>query len=191
MDESKFIIGIDEVGRGSWAGPLVVSAVLLNDEVEGLNDSKVLSFKRRSQLDSLIRQKTNLIAIAEVSSQIIDEIGLTKAITLAMSKAVQDLKTINYNKIIIDGNYNFLPNFERVETLIKADSKIPAVMAASITAKVYRDNLMIKMAAKYPDYGFESNFGYGTKQHIEALSKHGPTSIHRLSYKPVKAVLIH
>ena len=185
---NSLLIGLDEVGRGSWAGPLVVAAVILKDEINGLNDSKVLSFKKRAQLDTLIRSKTNLIAVSEISAKIIDKIGLTKAISLAMESAVQDLKGQDYNKIIIDGNYNFLQNLDNVETLIKADAKVPTVMAASIIAKVYRDNLMIKLSSTYPEYGFESNFGYGTKKHIDALKKYGPTPIHRLSYKPVKVL---
>ncbi len=185
---NSLLIGLDEVGRGSWAGPLVVAAVILKDEINGLNDSKVLSFKKRAQLDTLIRSKTNLIAVSEISAKIIDKIGLTKAISLAMESAVQDLKGQDYNKIIIDGNYNFLQNLDNVETLIKADAKVPTVMAASIIAKVYRDNLMIKLSSTYPEYGFESNFGYGTKKHIDALKKYGSTPIHRLSYKPVKVL---
>ena len=189
MSKKSLIIGLDEVGRGSWAGPLVVAAVILESDIQDLNDSKVLSFKKRLELDKIIRSKTRAIAINQVSSEIIDSIGLTKSISIAMTKSVDDLSNFDYQEIIIDGNYNFLKNYAKTETLIKADSQIPSVMAASIVAKVYRDKLMIKLAETYPDYGFDKNFGYGTKNHIEALIKHGPTPIHRLSYKPIKNLL--
>ncbi len=189
MSKKSLIIGLDEVGRGSWAGPLVVAAVILESDIQDLNDSKVLSFKKRLELDKIIRSKTRAIAINQVSSEIIDSIGLTKSISIAMTKSVDDLSNFDYQEIIIDGNYNFLKNYPKSETLIKADSQIPSVMAASIVAKVYRDKLMIKLAETYPDYGFDKNFGYGTKNHIEALIKHGPTPIHRLSYKPIKNLL--
>lgn len=186
MTSNIIIVGIDEVGRGSWAGPVVSSAVVLEKEIPGLRDSKKLSFKKRIELDKIIRQTAKCFAIGEVSSLELDRIGLTQAVSLSMKKAIDQLDRNNYSKIIIDGNFNYLPDYNNVETLIKADDKIPSVMAASIIAKVYRDNLMIKFSKDYPVYGFETNFGYGTKHHLLAIQNYGISDIHRRSFKPVK-----
>ena len=180
------LIGIDEVGRGCWAGPLVVAAVALEKNVPGLRDSKKTSEKQRLSLDSLIRSNTRFISIIEVSNKTIDEIGLTASLSFAMKKAVIGLKLDNYSQIIIDGNYNFLSEFERSSTLVKADSKVDEVMAASIVAKVYRDNIMRNFENIYPGYDFKNNVGYGTKKHIDALNNLGVTPIHRYSYKPIR-----
>ena len=171
------IVGIDEVGRGSWAGPLVAAAVLLNSPIEGLTDSKLISAIKRSKLSDEILQTAGGYGIGWVTADEIDILGLTKSVSLAMQRA-----------IIIDGNYNFLKEYENVETLIKADLLIPSVSAASIIAKVARDNFMADKSLVYPGYGFEKNVGYGTKQHLEALNKLGLTDIHRKSFKPMSSI---
>ncbi len=191
------IIGIDEVGRGCWAGPLVAAAVGLNftSQLEGLEDSKVLSEKQRQRLDQVIRSKTDQIGVGWVSSLEINQLGLTASVRLAMQRAIAQLKIQSDDEIIIDGHINYLSNFiykvlpRKVEALIKADSLVPAVSAASITAKVARDNYMRKIAFQYPGYGFERHVGYGTKFHLEALLKNGVTNQHRLNYKPIKALV--
>jgi ribonuclease HII len=185
------IIGIDEVGRGCWAGPLVASAVGLPEGIEifGLTDSKKLSAKRRAELLRDIQQATTTIGVGWVWPREINTLGLTKSVQLAMQRAI-DSVAVQYSKIIIDGNINYLPHLPSSEAVIKADGSVAAVSAASIVAKVARDTYMIKIAEKYADYGFEKHVGYGTKMHIEALSKHGVTPIHRINYKPVKKWLM-
>lgn len=188
-------VGIDEVGRGCWAGPLVAGAVILREPIEGLRDSKKLSKKRREVLALEIYEKA-FVGLGWVRPAEIDEIGLTKAVQLAMLRAVKDLhsKTIVYDEIIIDGNFNFFANVQglhtaSVQTMIRADDTVPAVSAASIAAKVARDNYMIKEALSYPDYKFEVNVGYGTAAHIGALKQRGVTDIHRKSFKPIARLL--
>jgi ribonuclease HII len=181
------IVGIDEVGRGSWAGPLVAAAVLLDNTIEGLTDSKLISAKKRSKLSDVILLSAKSYGIGWVTAQEIDAIGLTKSVSLAMKRAVEMID-VEYQKIIIDGNYNFLVDFDNVETLIKADLLIPSVSAASIIAKVARDNFMAEQSLIFPGYGFEKNVGYGTKQHLEALKKYGLTDLHRRSFKPMSLV---
>lgn len=181
------IIGIDEVGRGCWAGPLVAAAVGLPDEhgILGLNDSKKLSAKKRLQLTSDIRNVTEIIGIGWVWPREINKMGLTESVKLAMQRAVDELN-LTEHLIIIDGNINYLSHLPNTEAIIKADGLIPAVSAASIIAKVARDTYMIQIASKYPQYSFEKHVGYGTKNHMDALAKHGVTAIHRINYKPIK-----
>ncbi len=185
------IIGIDEVGRGCWAGPLVAGAVMLGKPINGLTDSKLLSAARRKQLSIDIYAHAAAWGLGWVSATEVDVLGLTAAVKLAMERAVQCIGPIA-DEIIIDGNYNYLPQYQQAHTLIKADLTIPSVSAASIIAKVARDEWMAQVAKDYPEYGFERHVGYGTKQHQAALSKMGPCPIHRLSYKPVSAAaLLH
>lgn len=179
------LVGIDEAGRGCWAGPLVAAAVILNRPLEGLSDSKLLGRVVRSRLDLLIREQAVAFGIGWVWPREIDEIGLTAATTKAMAEALSQIGQ-PYSKVIIDGNLNYLPNVSGVTTLIKADSLVPAVSAASILAKVARDNYMHDMALKFPAYGFDKHVGYGTALHAKQLALHGPCELHRLSYKPVK-----
>lgn len=180
-------MGIDEVGRGCWAGPLVAGAVILSRPIDGLRDSKKLSAKKRQSLSLLITESSDF-GIGWVSPQEVDKLGLTKAVGLAMQRAIEQI-TAKFDKIIIDGDFNFLPDDTRSSTLVKADDLIPAVSAASIIAKVARDKFMTEQALKFPEYGFESHVGYGTRKHIEALAKFGPTKLHRLSYKPIRAYI--
>jgi len=181
------VIGVDEAGRGCWAGPLVAAAVLLRHPIEGLNDSKVLSKIRREQLAVIIKEKA-VYGIGWVSAAEIDKIGLTAATRKAMSEAVSQIPG-NHGSIIIDGNFNYLPDIEQVQVMPKADSIIPAVSAASILAKVARDNFMHDMAKKHPLYQFERHVGYGTALHFQLIKEHGVCELHRLSYKPLQALL--
>lgn len=183
------ILGIDEVGRGPWAGPLVIGAVVLGGaEIEGLTDSKKLSKKRRNELDVEIREKALGLGLGWVAANEIDEIGLSAALKLATRRAVEQIKT-PYDQIIIDGTVNFLADTNKgqsVTTLKKADLLIPSVSAASIIAKVARDNFMALQDDIYPGYKFASHVGYGTAAHILAIDKLGVTPLHRLSFAPLK-----
>ena len=183
------ILGIDEVGRGPWAGPLVVGAVVLGGaEIEGLTDSKKLTKKRREVLDKEIREKALGFGLGWVTACEIDQIGLSEALKLATRKAVEQV-AVSYHEIIIDGTVNFLTNTTKggyVTTLKKADLLIPSVSAASIIAKVARDNYMAAQDDVYPGYNFKNHVGYGTAAHIAAIDKLGVTPLHRLSFAPLK-----
>lgn len=182
------ILGIDEVGRGPWAGPLVIGAVVFGDGViEGLTDSKKLTKKRREELNIVIRRQASGFGLGWVSAAEIDEIGLSAALVLATKRAVEQIN-VPYHEIIIDGTINFLSDTSKaqyVTTLKKADLLIPSVSAASIIAKVARDNYMTQQAEIYPEYMFESHVGYGTAVHREAIDKFGVTPLHRLSFAPL------
>lgn len=186
------ILGIDEVGRGPWAGPLVAGAAVLREPVEGLADSKKLSKKRREELDVIIRENA-YIGLGWVKSSEIDELGMTKSVQLAMLRAVKDLHRSceTYDEIIIDGSINYFLNVSGLKTasisaVVKADGTVPAVSAASIVAKVARDAYMGEVAERYPQYGFERHVGYGTTAHSAALQTYGVTPEHRKSFAPVK-----
>lgn len=180
---ASFLIGIDEVGRGCWAGPLVVGAVILDKNIPGLTDSKCLNVKMREQLAGEIKKKAKHVSLGWVSSKEVDSLGLTNATKLGINRAIKDIK--NYEQIIIDGNINYLPNNPKAISLIKADLHIPAVSAASIVAKVARDEYMKKLSSAFPEYGFDKHVGYGTKLHKVALLNHGITTHHRKSFKPI------
>jgi len=187
------ILGIDEVGRGPWAGPLVVGAVVLPDGegIDGLSDSKKLSAKKRQQLDGIIREKALGWGLGWVHAEEIDAIGLSAALKLATVRAVEAVKT-PYHQIIIDGTINFLKETTKgryVTTMAKADFLIPAVSAASIIAKVARDAYMETQDTQYPHYGFASHVGYGTAKHRQALELHGVTPLHRKSFAPIAKLL--
>lgn len=181
-------VGIDEVGRGCWAGPVVAGAVVLAEPIAGLKDSKLLSKKQREKLAVEIKLWALAIGIGWVEPSKVDEIGLTAAVGLAMRRALEQIE-LTYNEIIIDGNFNFLADNPKARAIIKADSTVPAVSAASIVAKVARDKYMAGIAADYPDYGFERHVGYGTALHLERLKLHGVSDLHRRSFKPVRALL--
>lgn len=182
------VVGMDEVGRGCWAGPTVVGGVILREPIEGLKDSKKLSKRRREELDILIRESALAYAIGEASAREIDEFGLTQALKLAYERALRAI-AIPFDEVIIDGDYDFLSANPKIKTLIKADALVPAVSAASILAKVYRDNLMVKLSLDFPTYGFEKHVGYGTAAHMKALAEYGPCAIHRRSFAPVAKLL--
>lgn len=178
------IVGIDEVGRGAWAGPLAVGAVLLGGaSIDGLTDSKKLTKKQREALDYEIRQKAVGVGIGWVSAPIIDQIGLTAALKLASRRAIAHIRH-EYHEIIIDGTIKFIDD-PRVTVMKKADLLVPSVSAASIVAKVARDNYMKHVDKVFPGYRFTGHVGYGTAAHREAIAKLGVSPLHRLSYMPL------
>jgi ribonuclease HII len=189
MYAREMILGIDEVGRGPWAGPLVIGAVVLGGAIiDGLTDSKKLSKKRREELDMIIREQATGFGLGWVEAAEIDEIGLSEALRLATRRAVEQI-TIPYHEIIIDGTINFLDGTSKgqyVTTMKKADLLVPSVSAASIIAKVARDNYMTEQHALYPEYKFNAHVGYGTAVHRAAIEKHGVTPLHRLSFAPLQ-----
>lgn len=184
--EGKVVVGIDEVGRGCWAGPLVVGAVIIDKPIKDLADSKNLAKAMRKKISGDIRQVCTAYSTGWVTAAEIDELGLTLATTLAIKRATENIS--EYDLILIDGSINYLPNNPKSLNLIKADSLLPAVSAASILAKVARDEYMEEQALNYRNYGFESNVGYGTAKHKQAILDHGITPLHRKSYKPVKSL---
>ncbi len=194
--ESGVIIGVDEAGRGPLAGPVVAGAVVLcKSPPEGLADSKALSPKKRARLDREIRESCAW-AVGVIEPPQIDEINILQATFQAMTDATarlcaalaeRGIETIN--EVIIDGNMT--PAGRRdgwrwpARSIVGGDGIEPAISAASIVAKEWRDRIMIEAAQKYPEYGWERNKGYGSAAHMEALRKHGPTPLHRYSFAPV------
>lgn len=182
------ILGIDEAGRGPWAGPLVVGAVVLGGvRIEELTDSKKLSKKKREALYGEIVEKALAYASGWVTSAELDELGMSEALRLATRRAVEQI-TVPYSEIIIDGTVNFLVGTGKeryVQTMPKADLLIPSVSAASIIAKVERDRYMTLLDERYPDYGFKGHAGYGVAKHREAIERFGVTPEHRLSFAPL------
>ncbi|MDB5169655.1 MAG: putative Ribonuclease [Candidatus Saccharibacteria bacterium] len=182
------IVGIDEVGRGCWAGPLVAGAVLLQTEIPGLKDSKKLSKLQRERLAAAVYDSDAVVGIGWVTPAEVDQMGLTIAVRTAMERALVQI-TVEYEEVIIDGNLNFLAHLPKTRELIKADDLVPAVSAASIVAKVARDNYMAELAKLYPGYGFEKHVGYGTALHLAGLQQLGISDMHRKSFKPIRALL--
>jgi ribonuclease HII len=177
------IVGIDEVGRGCLAGPVVVAAAALGEHtIEGLTDSKMLSAKKRQILSPIIKQQAASIGIGWVSAKKIDEIGMSAALKLAASVALGQIK-IPYDEIIIDGTI-MLVNDPRATTMKKADLLITSVSAASIIAKVARDEYMALIDGIFPGYELKKHVGYGTAQHMAAITNLGPSPIHRLTFAP-------
>lgn len=176
--------GCDEVGRGCLCGPVVAAAVILDDNFEQnlVNDSKKLNFNTRLELDDYIKNNVKDYAIAELSPAFIDQHNILNASIHAMHNALDKL-TIRPELILVDGNkfhpYNYIPH----QCIVKGDSKILSIAAASILAKNYRDQLMIRLHEEFPEYGWNKNMGYATKVHIEALKKFGPTKYHRQSFR--------
>jgi ribonuclease HII len=181
------ILGVDEVGRGCLAGPVVAGAVLLDRRIRGLKDSKKLTKLQRERFDVIIQAKAVAFGLGWASPQELDELGLTAAVRLAMERAVAEIK-LPYDELIIDGNYNFLRTNPKSRCIIKADDTVPEVSAASILAKVARDRYMADMAQKYPGYFFERHVGYSTRQHIAALESLGLCDLHRRSFAPIRAL---
>ena len=183
------IAGVDEVGRGPLAGPVVTAAVILPEEfaLPGLTDSKKISAKRREHLAVAIKQQAISWAMGEASVEEIDELNILHATMLAMQRAVKRL-SIKPDQVLVDGNRS--PDFGiESKAIIGGDGLEACISAASILAKVSRDKLMSGYAKEYPFYGFERNSGYHTKKHKEALGQFGVTPIHRKSFAPVKALL--
>lgn len=176
------IAGADEVGRGCLAGPLVVGmAVLPVGCVLRLADSKLLSAKKRALLAEQIRGEAEAYSLGRVEHAEIDELGLSAAISLAYTRALEGLE-IKPDRLVIDGPHRIIDQ-DFVEPIIKADQKVACVAAASIIAKVARDEWMQSQAELYPAYGFATNVGYGSAQHLAALKEYGPSPIHRRSFK--------
>jgi ribonuclease HII len=182
------VIGVDEAGRGPLAGPVTAAAVILsaNQPIFDLNDSKLLSAKKRDYLFEVIHEKAEAVSVAHATVEEIDNINILQASLLAMQRAVAGLN-VKGDIILVDGN--MCPQFD-IQTcaIVKGDALVQQISAASIIAKVTRDRLMTEMHELYPAYGFNSHFGYGTQQHLLALDKFGFCPIHRKSFAPVKAL---
>ena len=200
-EENKYsglIAGIDEAGRGPWAGPVVAGAVIFYTRdinprlLNSLNDSKKLSAKKREELYALIKQEAGYghlsYGIGEASAAEIDRLNILQATFLAMRRALENLPQLP-DIAIIDGNRSPKDFPCPSTTVIKGDAKSYSVAAASIMAKVYRDRFMSSLAQNYPGYGFEKNAGYGTKAHVEGLKKLGITPEHRKTYRPIAELL--
>ena len=178
----KAVCGVDEAGRGPLAGPVCAAAVILpeNTIIEGVNDSKKLSEKKREALFDVIKEQALSYSIAFASVEEIEEINILNATMLAMKRAVEGLD-VKADYAMIDGNR--LPNLNiDSEFIIKGDAKSMSIACASILAKVSRDRLLYKYAEEFPEYSFDKHKGYGTKVHVEALKKYGPCKYHRLSF---------
>lgn len=178
----RMICGVDEAGRGPLAGPVCAAAVILPEDVNipGLNDSKKLSDKRRRELCPLIKERAIAYCVAFATEKEIDEINILQATFLAMQRAIDGLQT-KADFALVDGNRekNFgLP----VKTIVGGDGLSASIAAASILAKVTRDDYMLELAEKYPQYGFDVHKGYGTKAHYEALAQFGPSEVHRMTF---------
>ena len=176
------VCGVDEAGRGPLAGPVCAAAVILKDNqiIEGVNDSKKLTEKKREALFDVIKNEALDYSIAFSTVEEIEEMNILNATMLAMKRAVEGLNT-KADYALIDGN-RFPPLDIQGEYVIKGDAKSMSIAAASILAKVSRDRLCYEYAEKYPEYGFDKHKGYGTKAHTEAILKYGPCEIHRLSF---------
>ncbi len=187
-EKYKIVAGVDEAGRGPLAGPLMVSAVILGkdalNKIEGLNDSKKLSAKKREYLFKKIKEVAMYWSVVEISPEEIDRKNILKATMDGMRQAVENLM-IKPDICLIDGNR--IPNDLRgnIVAIVKGDSKYASIAAASILAKVTRDRFMIDLHKTYPQYNFLKNKGYGTKEHINAIKKFGITPWHRKTYKPI------
>lgn len=184
------MIGIDEVGRGCLAGPLLVVAARQDTELpDGLTDSKLLS---RGKREFLYEEIIISCQFGEgwVQASEIDELGLAKALRLGVKRALQSLKAEGNEEVIIDGKVNYAPKYYlNVRCLVSADKSVPTVSAASVYAKVKRDRYMFKLAKIYPEYGFEAHVGYGTRRHLDALQKYGYVEkLHRQLYAPIKSL---
>lgn len=183
------ICGVDEAGRGPLAGPVSAAAVILDEAypIDGLNDSKKLSERQRERLAPLIRERALAWAVAYASVEEIDELNILQATLLAMKRAVQAL-SIQPQRVLVDGLYcpdTGIPS----EAIVKGDSKVAAIAAASILAKTDRDALMLQLHEQYPLYRFDIHKGYPTAAHLVALREHGVTEWHRKSFKPVRLLM--
>jgi ribonuclease HII len=184
------IVGVDEVGRGCWAGPVCVAAVAMHPSLEGIvDDSKKLSAAQRQVIAQLIKEET-AVGVGWASPQFIDRHGLTAALKYAAIRAIVDLGP-PVGEILLDGNSNYLGD-RRVRTIVHGDAIKPVIAAASIVAKVARDSYMQAMGEmQFAGYGFESHVGYGTAMHRAALAELGPSTIHRMSFAPLKVYAVN
>lgn len=186
--KGEIVAGVDEVGRGPLAGPVVTAAVIIdkNFDLIDINDSKKLSPQRRLELYPKILEEAVSVAVGVKNAQVIDQINIYEADRLAMAQAVNDLDR-KPDALLVDA-MNVPVDIPQIK-LIKGDAKSNSIAAASIVAKVFRDKLMDDYAKIYPQYNFPHNAGYGTKDHLEALKKFGPTPIHRRSFEPIKSMI--
>ena len=212
LEEFDFLISLDEAGRGPWAGPVTVGAVLLDRdhlfkicELEYLNDSKIVSAKKRHLLEDLIKDSVLDYEISDIDIETIDRINILEATKLGVITCLDKLVSKFDKKysigILIDGKFNRLEllikelasfnntKFE-IQTVVDGDALCPSIAAASILAKEHRDNLMRELHKQYPEYAFDKHKGYGTKLHQERLKLFGPSSIHRKSFKPIKELIL-
>ena len=188
-EKGKVVVGIDEAGRGAWAGPVVVAAVILpkkHKQVDGITDSKLISPAKRAEYYELITDFAVDFGVGIIGHEVIDEVGILEATKLGAKEAVDMMKTKS-NYLLVDA-LDLTSHIDcEQEAIVKGDQKIYSISCASIIAKVTRDNLMSTLGGEYSRYYFYKHKGYGTKLHQEMLAKHGVSNIHRLSYKPVKA----
>lgn len=184
----RFIAGVDEAGRGPLAGPVCAAAVILPEDaaIDGINDSKKLSEKKRELLFEVIKNTAVAYAVEFIWPDIIDDINIKQATALAMHNAVAGLSQ-RADFVIIDGNDN-IPYDIPFKYIVKGDAKSQSIAAASILAKVSRDRLMLELDEKYPQYGFAKHKGYGTAAHIEAIQKYGVSEVHRKSFMTAKVL---
>ncbi|MDO9095099.1 MAG: ribonuclease HII [Rubrivivax sp.] len=187
FDKPGLLAGVDEAGRGPLAGPVVAAAVILDElaPIKGLADSKTLSARRRERLFDEIRARALCCSIASASVEEIDRLNILQATMLAMKRAVEGLRILPHH-VVVDGNR--VPVLAMpVVALVKGDSKLAAISAASILAKVQRDRWCEELHAAHPQYGFATHKGYPTPEHLAALQAHGPCAVHRSSFAPVRA----
>lgn len=189
MSEPEWVAGVDEVGRGPLAGPVVTAAVILDPAmpIAGLTDSKKLSAAKREQLAVEIRAKALAWSLGRAEVDEIDQLNILQATLLAMHRALDGL-SIRPHRVLIDGNRCPTAPYN-MEAIIKGDAKIPAIGAASILAKVSRDSELVELGEQYPLYGFAGHKGYPTKLHLQAIREHGVLACHRKSFRPVKNLL--
>ena len=178
----KFVCGVDEAGRGPLCGPVVAAAVILreDDKIEGVNDSKKLSEKKREEVYERIMEKALAVGVGMSDVEVIEELNILNATKMAMKQAIDNLKQ-RPDYVLIDGNQMINIDIEG-ETVVHGDAKSESIAAASIVAKVTRDRMLIEWDKEYPEYGFAKHKGYGTKAHVEAIGKYGLTQIHRPSF---------
>jgi ribonuclease HII len=188
-DLPGLVAGVDEAGRGPLAGPVFAAAVMLDDllPIKGLADSKKLTSKKRDHLYDIIKAQALCFCVATASVEEIDQLNILQATLLAMQRAVRGLR-LKPSKVLVDGNR--LPVLDiRAEAIVKGDSTVPSISAASILAKVERDRWCVEVDAQFPNYGFLTHKGYGTQMHLRALQEHGPCVLHRRSFAPVAKLL--
>jgi ribonuclease HII len=188
-DLPGLMAGVDEAGRGPLAGPVFAAAVILDDllPIQGLADSKKLTPKKREHLYEIIKAQALCFCVATASVEEIDQLNILQATLLAMQRAVKGLR-LKPSKVLVDGNR--LPVLDiRADAIVKGDSTVPSISAASILAKVERDRWCVEVDAQFPNYGFLTHKGYGTQMHLRALQEHGPCVLHRRSFAPVAKLL--
>jgi ribonuclease HII len=181
------VCGVDEAGRGPWAGPVSAAAVILAGPIPGLDDSKALSARQREDLEPLIKARARAWAVGFASPEEIARLNILGATGLAMRRAVEALGLIP-EVALVDGNYAFVLPCP-VRTIVRGDAICASIAAASILAKTARDRLMMEMDALHPGYGFATHKGYGVPEHAEALARLGPCPIHRMSFAPLRRLL--